>query len=163
MLNILACLFFALNCSLSVASCAQVQHQSQGEVEKGARFGNLPSKDSKSQDKRTAIRDIEGCSRDQTTFYKGKVLSFRRTTKSTEITVRTEWDTTEKLTQPNEGRPIDFRLDDRPIKDAEWKRITSALAAHTQPVGATVWICRKEDKEILKMIDWTLPGNNSTP
>ncbi len=148
-------LFVALACSITAVSCAQVARQSQGQAEN--KSSSVAAQNAKRKDVRIAIPDIKGCFRDQITFYKGKVLSFRRSRKSTEITVRTEWDTTEKLVQPNNGNSIEFRFQGQPLKDEAWKQIETLLSAHPEKVRATVWVCKQEDNEEIKVIDWKPP------
>jgi len=155
MANIPACILLALSCSVPVASCTPAPRPLQELAGKPEQQAKSPSKDSRIQDKRIAIPDIEGCSRDETTFYEGEVLSFSQSAESTEIVVRTEWETTEKLTQMNAGHPIKFLLQGRPIKDTELKEIKSALATHAGTVQTTVWVCKEEGKDIIKIIDWT--------
>lgn len=157
MANFPACIVLALSYSVTVVSCTSAPLQPQELGRKPAEQAKVPSKNSKIQDKRVAIPAIEGCSRDETTFYEGRVLSFRQRAKSTQIEVRTEWDTNEKLTQLNDGHAIKVLLQGRPIKDAELKEIKSALTNHARTVHATVWVCKEEGKDIIKIIDWTSP------
>ena len=110
-----------------------------------------------SSGQRIAIPDIEGCPRDKTTLYRGTVTSFRRTASLTEITVRTEWDTTEKLVQPNDAHRIIFRLDGEPMKDEDLKQIQAMLNGGASEIRATVWVCLEQDKGVIKIIDWQRP------
>ena len=155
--KIVAGFVVALICSITSGSCSQVRNQSQGQGERSN--SNVAAQNAAKKDVRTAIPDIKGCSRDQVTFYKGTVLSFRRTTKSTEVTVRTEWDTTEKLVQPNHDKSIDFRFQGQPLKAEGWKQVDTLLSAHPEKVRATVWVCKQEDKEEIKIIDWEPPAS----
>lgn len=155
--KIVAVLFVALACSITTVSCGQVPDQSPGQAENRSN-SNVVAQNADRKDVRIAIPDIKGCSRDQVTFYKGKVLLFRRSTKSTEITVRTEWDTTEKLVQRNNDNSIEFRFQGRPLKDEGWKQIDRLLSAHPEKVRATVWVCNRADKEEIRIIDWEPPA-----
>jgi hypothetical protein len=107
---------------------------------------------------RIAIPEIKGCVRDQITFYKGKVQSFKRDERSLEITVRTEWDTTEKLTS-DDSKAIEFRVKGKPAKDEQWKTIENALSDSSPQLGVTVWVCKAGDREQIKIIDWDPPAS----
>jgi hypothetical protein len=152
-LNILALMTLALSFFVSAASCAQV-YRSGKNAEKDAKDNSLPTEIPNGQDKRIAIPDIEGCSRDQTTFYRGKVLRFRRTQKLIEITIHTEWDTTEKLVHFVRANPVEYRLQNKPISDSEFRQVESRLKDRAAAVRATVWVCQIEGSQRVKIIDW---------
>ena len=153
--QLVAGLFLALACSIGTVSCAQVSHQPQRQAEKESNV-NVAAQDAERKDVRIAVPDIKGCSRDQVTFYKGEVLSFRRN-KSIQITVRTEWDTTEKLVEPNTDN-IEFRFQGQPLKNDGWKQIDTLLSAYPKKVRVTVWACKLRKEEI-KIIDWEPPAS----
>jgi hypothetical protein len=75
-----------------------------------------------------------------------------------EITVRTEWDTTEKRAQDNSDNSIDFRLKGQPLTDDDRKRVESLLANNPEQVQVTVWTCNPGSKEQIKIIDWDPPA-----
>ena len=157
--NIIAGLVLALLFFTSAASCSRMSSQSQEQTAKPSPTNTETAQRPGRGDGKVAVPEIKGCSRDQTSFYKGKVLSFLRNEKSVEITVRTEWDTTEKLVQANADNSIEFRLKGRPIKDDEAKSIESLLSDNPQQVGVTVWVCNPGDKQQIKIIDWDPPAN----
>jgi hypothetical protein len=148
------CLLLVFAWGLPNAACAQQQPQPVPTVETGGNE-NSQAQTARAEGQRIAVLDIPGCSRDQTTFYKGKVLAFKRTSKATAITVRTEWDTTEKLTQSN-VKPIEFRLHERQITPSEWAQMQSALTRQSGDVRATVWVCKVKNKDTIKIIEWNL-------
>ena len=161
MLRVFVGLFVVLACWLPNVSCSHelspqaealrtpAQNQSTNQNERAT----SPQRNTK-----VAIPEIKGCTRDQVTFYKGKVLAFKRTDSSVEITVRTEWDTTEKLTQDIRDNAIEFRIKDQPLTDDERKRIESLLADNPEQVQVTVWTCNPGRNEQIKIIDWDPPA-----
>jgi hypothetical protein len=155
--NIIAGLVVALTFSISTASCSRIRSQSQEQTAKPSPTSSEAAEKPSRSDSRIAIPEIKGCSRDQTSFYKGKVLSFLRKEKSIEITIRTEWDTTEKLVQTN-ADSIEYRRKGQPLKDEESKQIESLLSENSQRVGVTVWVCNPGDKQQIKIIDWDPPA-----
>lgn len=157
-MNILAVLTIALVYFQLSTSCSRPTTQPQTEQGRpSARFeAHRPQKD------RTAIPEIKGCTRDQTSFYQGKVLLFRRRLNAIEITVRTDWDTTEKLTQSTKTNPIEYRFQNRPISASELQQIESRLKDHTDDVRATVWVCQVNTSQSVKIIDWESPDNKPT-
>ena len=161
--RVLIGLFVVLACWLPTVSCSHELSPSQaGAVRSPAQNQSTTSQNKTAPTPRrpgkVAIPEIKGCSRDQVTFYKGKVLAFKRTDKSVEITVRTEWDTTEKLTQDNSDNSIEFRLKDKTLTDDERKRVESLLADNPEQVQVTVWTCNPGGKEQIKIIDWDPPA-----
>jgi len=165
MLRICAGLFVILACALPSVSCSHELSQSQAEAVRSPAQNQATTSQNKTaptpqRDGKVAIPEIEGCSRDQTTFYKGKVLAFNRTDQSVAITVRTEWETTEKLTQDNRDNSIAFQLKGQPLKDDDRKRIETLLARNPEQVQVTVWTCNPGSKEQIKIIDWDPPAAN---
>ena len=132
-----------LTCVLPTVSCSHEQNNLAATLQKSGKV---------------AIPEIRGCTRDNVTFYKGKVLAFKRSDKSITITVRTEWETTEKLSQDNRDNSIEFQLKGQPLKDEDRKRIETLLADDPKQVQATVWTCRMGSKEQIKIIDWDPPA-----
>src|SRR3954471_2996386 len=157
-MNILAGLTIALAYFLLSTSCSgptQPAHTEQSSLS-ATNAVSTPQRD------RTAIPEIKGCSRDQTTFYRGKVLLFRRMPSLIEITIRTEWDTTEKLVQSTKANPVEYRLRNHPISGSELKEIESRLKDHTAQVQATVWVCQINNLQAVKIIDWESTDNKVT-
>jgi hypothetical protein len=157
-MSIFAGLTIALVYFLLSTSCSQTRTQPQTEQEKPATSTARPSSPQKD---RTAIPELKGCTRDQTTFYRGKVLLFRRTPKSIEITIRTEWDTTEKLVHSTETNPVEYRLQNHPISAAEFRQIESRLKDHSDEVRAAVWVCQINDSQHIRIIDWEPTENEA--
>ena len=151
-MNIFAGLTIALGYFLLSMSCLRPTTQPQTEQGRPASRIEAP----RPQKDRTAIPEIKGCTRDQTTFYRGKVLSFRRMPTAIEITIRTEWDTTEKLVQSTKTSPVEYRRQDHPISGSEFKQIESRLKDHPAKVHATVWVCQINNSQAVKIIDWNL-------
>ena len=162
MLKFFAGSLVVLACSLSSVSCSAELTQSQAEAVRSPVQNQSATPQNKTaapqKDGRVAIPEIKGCSRDQVTFYKGKVLAFNRSDKSVAITVRTEWETTEKLTQDNSDNSIEFQLKGQPLKDDDRKRIETLLADKPEQVQVTVWTCNPGSKEQIKIIDWDPPA-----
>ena len=147
--NICAALFIALTLLTLTASCSVAPSQSQVSPTPQRPGGT---------DTRIAIPEIKGCVREQITFYKGKVQSFKRDQGSLEITVRTEWDTTEKVTS-DDSEMIEFRLKGEPLKDEQWKLIETLVADSAKQLEVTVWICKVGDRDQIKVIDWEPPAS----
>jgi hypothetical protein len=167
MLRIIGLALVLSTVSFFVPGCAKAQQeqpspaQSKPAEAAGKRSENRDMSQ-ESGNKRVAIPTIEGCSRDKTTFYSGTVTSFKRTEQSTEITIRTDWDSTEKLVQPKGNYEIEYRLGGQPVKDEDTKQIESELKAGDAKLHATVWVCLDKDKTIIKIIDWKTPKNESS-
>jgi hypothetical protein len=161
MLRIVGGSLFVLACSLLILSCSHELSQSQAEAVRRRAESQPTTPQNKTaapqKDSRVAIPEIKGCSRDQVTFYKGKVLAFNRTAKSVAITVRTEWETTEELVQDNSDNSIEFQLKGLSLKEDDRKRIESLLADNPEQVQVTVWTCNPGGKEQIKIIDWDPP------
>jgi hypothetical protein len=87
------------------------------------------------------------------------VLSFQREKAAVEITIRTEWETTEKLAQSNSDNSIEFRLKGEPLKEHDWKQIESLLSDPSHRLSATVWVCQTGDKDQIRIIDWQTPAS----
>lgn len=156
--DIIAGFVLPLTFSIAMASCSGIGSQSQQLTAESSPTKSQAAQKPNRSDSKIAIPEIKGCSRDKTSFYKGKVLFFLRNEKSVEITVRTEWDTTEKLVQANADNSIEFRLKGRPLKDDESKQIESLLSRNPQQVSVTVWVCNPGDKEQIKIVDWDPPA-----
>lgn len=154
-MNIYAGLTIALVYLQLSTSCSRPTTQPQTEQGRpGAPIeARGPQKD------RTAIPEIKGCTRDQTTFYRGKVLLFRHLPTAIEITIRTEWDTTENLVQSTKANPVEYRLQNHPISGSELKQIESRLKDHPAEMHATVWVCQINNSQAVKIIDWESTDN----
>ena len=150
-------LIITLICLLASTACSQLAPRPQAE-QQGAKTVGTPKS---AQQDRTAIPDITGCTRDQTTFYRGRVLLFRRTPKSITIAIRTEWDTTEKLSYSTKEDSVEFRLQNRAISASEFRQIESRVKDRTAEVHATVWVCQVDGSQKVKIIDWE-PADGKT-
>lgn len=125
--------------------------------ENQSKGGRRPREDAASRDQRVAVPEIEGCGRDNITFFRGEVRGFKRTADAVEITVHTEWDSVEELRQPTgKGRAVLYRLGGKPIKEEDWGMIVSEGGAVKPNVRATVWVCEKDGDQAIKIIDWHL-------
>jgi hypothetical protein len=155
LLVVLACWLPSVSCSheLSHSPADAATSPAQNQATSSQKTAATPQRNGK-----VAIPEIKGCSRDQVTFYKGKVLAFKRNDKFVEITVRTEWDTTEKRAQDNSDNSIEFRLKGQPLTDDDRKRVESLLANNPEQVQVTVWTCNPGSKEQIKIIDWDPPA-----
>ena len=142
-------LIIALICLLPFTACSKPAPRAR--IEQQAKTGASPNSP---QNDRTAIPEIKGCTRDQTSFYRGKVARFRRTSKAIAITIRTDWDTTEELAQSTKTNPVEYRLQNHPISASEFKQIESRLKDHSAAVRATVWVCQVNTSQTVKIIDW---------
>lgn len=151
--------FLVPGCAKALQPQPSVQSKPTAAANKNA--GNREASQ-ESGNKRVAVPAIEGCSRDRTTFYSGTVTSFKRTENSTEITMRTDWDSTEKLVQPQGNNRIEYRLGGQPIDDEGLKQIESELKAGDAKLHATVWVCLDKDKTVIKIIDWKTPKTESS-
>jgi hypothetical protein len=147
---------FSLSLITSTMSCGVEPSRSQASVAKSSPESSATPQKRDAQYDRVAIPDIKGCPRDDITFYKGKVLSFKRDESMVEISIKTEWNTTEKLSQSEKS--IEFRLNNQPLKELEWKDVESMLSDPSHQPSATVWVCRVGGKDQVKIIDWQKPA-----
>lgn len=160
-MNTSACLL-AFVCLVYSPACSQVSPESRSKTQTPKAATPVPEQDGQKTDKRIAMAKLDDCSRDETTFYQGKVLRFRRTSASTEITIRTDWDTTEKLVQANKKHPIEYRLEGQAISERALRQIESRIK-NGADVRAIAWICRSDSSEIVKIIEWGPPRLESSP
>lgn len=123
--------------------------------EPAGRVEATPNAKEAASGERVAAPEIEGCSREQTTFFSGEVRSFKRTKDSLEITIRTDWNTTAKLVQPEKSPEVIFRRGEQKLADEELRELESALLRDESQYRATVWVCRVGDQKIIKLIEWS--------
>ena len=104
-------------------------------------------------------RPAEGfaCSRDNLTVYTGVVIEYRRGMGQTTLGIRTDWDTTERVTlkHPGSDDPAAFfRLDGKPFNPAsDWIRIEQRKGVVRPGARASAWAC--SDGKV--MVDWGAP------
>jgi hypothetical protein len=84
-------------------------------------------------------------------------VGYQRTMGRTELRIRTEWDTTERvlLRHPGTRDPSQWFLIERaPFTEADWVRIEAAVGRIRSGVRAAAWVCA--DGRV-PTIDWTPP------
>lgn len=99
------------------------------------------------------------CPRDQLTSYTGRVISYRRTPEALSLTIRTDWDTTEKVRLAPPALDH-LRLGGVPFTADDWVRIEGSPGHHRRELRATAWVC--EDGRP-PLIDWQPPGARAKP
>jgi len=90
------------------------------------------------------------CPRDHLTSYTGRVVAYRRAAEALELTIETDWDTTERV------RLAPLRVGHLLVRGAaftatDWARIESSLDRARPDLRATVWVC---DDRRPPVIDW---------
>jgi hypothetical protein len=133
----------------------------------GEAAGREATQDTKgAADKRVAALEIEGCPREQTTFFSGEVRFFKRTKDALEITVHTDWNSTAKLVQPKDNPEVIFRRDGKELADEDVRGLEVALRRGESQYRVTVWVCRDDGQKVIKLIEWSeaegaskLPGS----
>ncbi|MCA1568466.1 MAG: hypothetical protein LC803_23010 [Acidobacteria bacterium] len=129
----------------------------QNLKENQSKGGRRPQEDVASRGQRVAVPEIEGCERDNVTFFRGAVRYFKRTTDAVEITIRTEWDSDEELRQPTDkDRTVVYRLESKRMEEGNWGLIISKEGTIKPNVRATVWVCERDGEQTIKIIDWHL-------
>jgi hypothetical protein len=96
------------------------------------------------------------CNRNNLTAYSGKVVEFSRHPGRVDLTIETDWDTTEKVTLTH-SRGSDparwFLFNGRKFKPSNWKVLDSVQSTYPDGFRATAWVCNDGRKPI---IDWQL-------
>jgi hypothetical protein len=93
------------------------------------------------------------CPRDHMTSYTGRIVSYRRTAEALVLTIRTDWDTTERV-QLAPLRPDHLLVHGAPFAATDWVRIESS-PDHARPdLRATAWVCGDGRPPV---IDWQPP------
>ena len=93
------------------------------------------------------------CDRNNLTVYTGVVISYQRRAGTTTLRIRTDEDTTERvsLTHPGSDDPSRFfRLRGEPFAPADWSRIESRKGVLRARTRAAAWVC--SDGRVL--VDW---------
>jgi hypothetical protein len=104
-------------------------------------------------------RPIEGftCSRDNLTTYTGIVIEYRRAVGETTLRIRTDWDTTERVSLKHPGTDDPsafFHIDGRPFNAAsDWKQIEQSKGVLLAGTRAAAWVC----SDGKTMVDWGAP------
>jgi len=102
------------------------------------------------------------CPRDHLTVYTGRVTAFTRTRDRTEMRIRTDWDTTERvaLTHTGSDDPAPwFLLGGKPFVAADWPRIESSRGRLRPETRASAWVC---DDGRNAVVDWN-PASEPPP
>ncbi|HWS73197.1 MAG TPA: rhodanese-like domain-containing protein, partial [Thermoanaerobaculia bacterium] len=93
------------------------------------------------------------CERNDVTVYNGRVLSYSRKLGKTTLRIRTDSDTTERvtLTHPKSSDPSRwFLVNGQPFRAADWKRIEQRKGVLRAGMRANAWVCT-DGKAI---VDW---------
>jgi len=93
--------------------------------------------------------------RDSLTSYNGRVLYFNRRTGRTVIRIRTDWETTEKVTlhHPNTDDPSKlFLLNGEPFKPSDWRLIERSKNRLRPGMRANIWVCERGNTN--PIVDW---------
>jgi hypothetical protein len=102
---------------------------------------------------RTRPPEWFACQPDALTSYTGVVVGYRRQAGRTSLRIRTDSDTTERVSirHPGNDNPAPwFRFAGQPFEDSDWRRVESR-PGHLRPgVRATAWVCA----DGRTMVDW---------
>jgi hypothetical protein len=90
------------------------------------------------------------CPRDRLTSYTGRVVSYRRTADALELTIETDWDTTESVRLAPLGLEH-LLVRGAPFAATDWARIESSPDRARPALRATAWVC---DDRRPPVIDW---------
>jgi hypothetical protein len=93
------------------------------------------------------------CDRNNLTVYTGVVRDYQRRVGSTTLQIRTDYDTTERvsLSHPGTDDPSRmFRMLGEPFTPADWTRIESRKGVLRAGTRAAAWVCN--DGRV--MVDW---------
>jgi hypothetical protein len=115
------------------------------------------------QQARIAPPDRLDCPRDHLTVFTGRVRSMRRERDRTIIEIRTDWDTSERVTviHPKTGDPSPwFLLNAAPFHADDWRRIESAPNQLRPAVRASAWVCADGRNPV---IQWDSPSEPASP
>ena len=94
------------------------------------------------------------CPRDHLTSYNGRILFFQRRTGRTVISVRTDWDTTERVVirHPRTDNPARwFLLRGEPFRPRDWRLIEASRNRLLPNARANIWVCDNGSNPI---VDW---------
>jgi hypothetical protein len=97
------------------------------------------------------------CPRDHLTNYSGIVVAYRRENGRTLLTIRTDWETTERveLKHPGSDDPSRwFLLQGRPFAPDDWKEVEVERGRLHPKMRATAWVC---DDGSNPVVDWKRP------
>ena len=97
------------------------------------------------------------CARDHLTSYAGVVTEYRRENGRTMLTIRTDWDTTERveLKHPGTDDPSRwFLLRGTPFRPGDWKEIEIEPGRLRPKMRASAWVC---DDGTNPVVDWGRP------
>ena len=90
------------------------------------------------------------CPRDHLTSYTGRVVSYRRTADALDLTIETDWDTTERA-RLAPLRHEHLLVRGAPFAAADWTRIESSPDRARPELRATAWVC---DDRRPPVVDW---------
>jgi hypothetical protein len=97
-----------------------------------------------------------GCSRDETTAFHGRVLSYSRGGGRVRIRVRTDSETTEQFTlhYGRSGPERLFLLRGEPFTAADWPKVETRAGRLRPGVRVIVWACYRGDEPVPRRIDF---------
>jgi len=133
---------------LALPSGAEVQNQSVPRQEL------IQDRAQRARQERIAPPAKVSCPRDHLTSYNGRVIYFNRRTGRTIITVRTDWDTTERVVirHPRTDNPARwFLLQGETFKSTDWRLIEQGKNRLLPNLRANIWIC---DDGRNPVVDW---------
>lgn len=97
------------------------------------------------------------CPREHLTLYAGTVQSYRPGAGSTELSIRTDWGTTERIriVHPGQGGPAPwFLLHRQPFQASDWPRIEARPGVLRPGLSVAAWVC---DDGRNPLLDWQPP------
>jgi hypothetical protein len=100
--------------------------------------------------------DAIGCSRDELTVYTGRVTSYRRRPDHLTLVIRTDADTTERVSvRPPAGGDFTrvFRLRGGPFTAGDWSQIELSPGRPRAGLRAAAWVCANGPV----LVDWDAP------
>jgi hypothetical protein len=120
-------------------------------------FAEMPAAQQQRQDA-SRLRPVEAfdCNRNDLTSYIGVVVAYRREVGQTTIDIRTDWETTERVTvrHPGSDDPSNsYRIAGRPFTATDWARIEQSRGVVRAGTRAAAWVCA--DGRV--MVDWNVP------
>ena len=110
------------------------------------------------RESRQRAPDTFACDRNNLTVYTGVVRTYQRRTGSTTLQIRTDYDTTERVTLRHPGTDdpsAQFRMLGEPFTAADWNRIEVKKGVLKDSTRAAAWVC--SDGRV--MVDWGVPGD----
>ena len=98
------------------------------------------------------------CDRNNLTVYTGVVIGYQRRTGTTTLRIRTDEDTTERVSLTHRGTDdpsAQFRMLGQPFTAADWNTIEERKGVLRKGTRAAAWVCSTGRV----MVDWGVPGD----